>query len=263
MDMRSRLLALAVFGMFAVTLGSISFAVWSRTWQTQQELASLLPTTPPAGIDRTSLEGGISGRSSDDYNNPRVDLLRTQVERLTERVNRLSDQLDRKAQEYDALKTEHDHNVELLREMLAAEQDSIQRKTVVEAAKTEVAKAETTPDPVAELNAQLRELRSELAAMEKQAAQDELHIFDLEDRKRVLQTAASAALVRAGEAAVPALADLLTDKRSEIRRWAATVLGEIGPDAASAADVLHEALSDSDEDVQIAARKALRRIERP
>ena len=262
MDMRSRVLALAVFGMFAVTLASISFAVWSQAQHTGQELANLLPSTSPSSGEKISLEAGIPSRS-DNFDNPHLDLLRTQIERLTDRVSRLSDLLEKKSTEYNALKADHDHNAEILRELLATERDSAERKAVVNEIKTETAKTESTTDPLAELNAQLRELRADLAAMEKQAAQDELHIFDLEDRKRILQSAASAALVRSGAAAAPALADLLSDRNPEIRRWAATVLGEIGPDAASVGDALHEALSDSDEDVQIAARKALRRIERP
>lgn len=260
MDMRSRLLALAVFGMFAVTLASISFAVWSQVQRTGQELATMLPAPAPSRPDKISLDSGIA---RDDQLDPRLELWRTQVERLTDRVNRLSDLLEKKSADYDSLKTDHDHNAEILRELLATEQDSVERKTVVNEIKAEAAKTESNSEAVAELNSQLRELRSELAAMEKQAAVDELHIFELEDRKRMLQTAASAALVRSGAAAAGALADLLSDRRPELRRWAATVLGEIGPDAASAADALHEALSDSDEEVQIAARKALRRIERP
>ena len=202
MDMRSRMLALAVFGMFAVTLAAISFAVWSQAQQTGRELASLLPPQPSKPGEKISLDAGIASRG-DDFDNPRLDLLRTQVERLTDRVNRLSDLLEKKSADYVALKTEHDHNAELLRELLSTEQDSTERKAVVNEIKSETAKTEPPADAVADLNAQLRELRSELASMEKQAALDEQHIFELEDRKRLLQTAASAALVRSGAAAAP------------------------------------------------------------
>jgi hypothetical protein len=37
----------------------------------------------------------------------------------------------------------------------------------------------------------------------------------------------------------------------------------MGPDAEAAVDALHDAASDSDEEVRIAARRALRRIEEP
>jgi HEAT repeat protein len=185
--------------------------------------------------------------------------MRTQVERLSARLDRLSELLEQKTADYDALKAEFDKSTQLINELLTPENPSITPKP----AEAEAEKTPTAEQMLAQLNAELRETRAELAALEKDAAASELHILELEDQQRIHQTAAARALVRAGSAAAPALADLLSDRRPEIRRWAATMLGEIGPDASSAVDALRDAFSDPDEDVGIAARRAVRRIEDP
>jgi HEAT repeat protein len=257
---------LAVFGLFAAALAWIAYSLQAAARNTQQELARLLPAEQPAPMaERVSREASLASRA-EGVSNPRMDLLRTQVDRLSARLNRLSELLEQKTAEYDALKTEFDQNNELLRDLLTLEQKPAARKPDLQEIKPDADKAEAAAEmaeTVARLNAELREARAELAALEKEAALDDLHIFELEESKHYFESAAADALVRSGETAVPALLDLLLDRRAEIRYWAATLLGRIGPDAESAVDALHDALSDTNEEVRNAARIALRRIERP
>jgi len=64
-------------------------------------------------------------------------------------------------------------------------------------------------------------------------------------------------LASIGAESVPVLVEHLTHQRAEIRRWAATVLGEIGPDANDAIPALMHASSDEDPGVREAARRSL------
>ena len=262
MDMRSRLLAVAACGVFAVVLSWGAYALQQTAERTEKEMASMVPADPP----RTSPPGvwgqaSAPSRSTDS----RAESLRMQLQRLTARENRLSDLLEQKSVDYDKLKADYDHNAELLRALL--EQSIAARRAAPEAPpetdKPEPAPAESAAEALARLNAELREMREELASKEKEASLHELQYLELEERERFLKLTASTALARAGAAAVPALADLLSHRRPEIRRWAATVIGEIGPDAEAAAEALNEALSDPDEEVRHAVRKALLRIEAP
>ncbi len=234
MDMRSRLLGLAVFGIFAAALVWVAFSLQQAAKSTEQALAGSLPPERP-WADTASPTVTLSARG-EGFSNPRVDLLRTQVDRLSVRLNRLSELLEQKTADYDALKAEFDHNNELLADLLTLEQKPAVRKPDLKPLAEEADKADAATAMIDKLNAELREARTELATLEKDAALGELQIFELQERNRYVESAASDALVRAGAAAVPALSDLLSDRHAEIRRWAATLLGEIGPDAHAAVD---------------------------
>jgi hypothetical protein len=265
MDFRGRSLALVVFALFALVIAWVGYSTRQAAERVQLELARSTPAKLSSGNSR---EG--SSPRAESFSGARAELLRSQVDRLSARLNRLSELLEQKSQDYDALKAELNHSTALLSELLP---DNGERsEPVVEEATlgseptpTEPRATESTAskDTQPDLTQQLEEARDQLMELEKEAATSELHIFALQDDKRTLESAASAALVRSGAAAAPALADLLSHRRADIRRWAAMLLGEIGPDAHAAADALHEALSDADEEVRLAARKALRKIENP
>lgn len=256
MDLRSRSFALLVFGLFAATLVWGGYALRQAADRAERELASSLSSDSTSNARR----GGSLAARADSSSSSRTELMRMQIDRLSVRMHKLSEMLEQKTADYDSLKAELDKSTRLLNELMAFDPFVFEPATeATEETPTTKPAEETPPD----LAAQLLEVRTELADLEKQAAMDELRIFELEDGKRIWESAASAALVRSGAAATPALADLLAHRRPEIRRWAATLLGEIGPDAHSAADALHEALSDTEEDVRVAARKALRKIENP
>lgn len=60
---------------------------------------------------------------------------------------------------------------------------------------------------------------------------------------------------------LPALVDRFRAKEPSIRYWAATGIGNIGPDAATAADLMHGGLSDEAPVVRVAAARALFHLE--
>jgi chromosome segregation ATPase len=258
MDFRNRSLALVVFAIFALVLAWVGYSTRQAVERAQLELARSTP------IKLSS--GGREGSSSrpEPFSNGRTELLRSQVDRLSARLNRLSELLQQKSQDYDALKSELDHSTALMNELLpaSAEPSEPVAEPLVESEPT-TAEPTVSEETQSDLAKQLEEARAQLAELEKEAAASELHIFALQDDKRMLASAASAALIKSGAAAAPGLADLLAHRRPEMRLWAATLLGEMGPDALSAVDALHEALSDADEEVRLAARKALRKIENP
>jgi chromosome segregation ATPase len=268
MDMRSRIPALAAFLVFAAVLGWAGYSLQQLAQRTQHDVQQLAAANPPPA--RESL---FADNSSDaGFFDSRVESWRTQVDQLTVKVNRLASLLEQKSSDYDALKRDYDHNAELLRELLesgesrakpanAAEAEAKAKSTDATATvKDESTTAANSTDDSAALSTMLREARSKLAALESQAELDQLNILELHERERYLKTAASAALAQAGSAAVPGLIELLADRRPEIRRWAAQVLGEIGPDAEDALDALELARADPDEEVRTAVGKALRRI---
>lgn len=83
----------------------------------------------------------------------------------------------------------------------------------------------------------------------------------LEDPSPEARDAAAEALTRAGAPVVPALADAMSHKSAAVRKAAALVLGEIGPDAAPALTALVRAAIDRDEGVRQAASQALARVD--
>jgi hypothetical protein len=105
-------------------------------------------------------------------------------------------------------------------------------------------------------------LITELAATDEEIAllrqQSEMEFSQLLAEKEAFEAVASRALVSIGAESVPVLVDYLTDQRAEIRRWAALVLGDIGPEANEAIPALiHASSSDDDPAVREAARQSL------
>ncbi|MFX1563611.1 MAG: HEAT repeat domain-containing protein, partial [Promethearchaeota archaeon] len=79
-------------------------------------------------------------------------------------------------------------------------------------------------------------------------------------RNMDVRTAATEALGAIGPAAVPSLIEALREDRPESRLMAIKALARIGLLPDEAIKNLEEALQDPDENVQTAARKALKRI---
>ena len=105
---------------------------------------------------------------------------------------------------------------------------------------------------------------TELAVADWELAQARARIVELELsvlREFERSARATEAIIAIGSPAAPALTVALSDTNPEIRRWAATVLGRMGPDATAAVDSLRQALRDTDADVAQAARQALDQIE--
>jgi HEAT repeat protein len=97
-----------------------------------------------------------------------------------------------------------------------------------------------------------------LTAWQQRAAEQAQAIQTLQ---RAFRDLAGEAVLAAGAEATPVLMSALTHRDPEIRVWAATMLGEIGPAARTAAPALVEALTDEDADVRLAARHALELVD--
>lgn len=115
--------------------------------------------------------------------------------------------------------------------------------------------------------AELEQLKDELLQMEaavtavQRQTQGELDALAAE--RDSLVAAATRSLVRSGEAAVPAITELLANERPAVRAWAASVLGEMGPVAQEASTALTNLQSDPDANVRAAAQRALPRLTEP
>jgi hypothetical protein len=114
------------------------------------------------------------------------------------------------------------------------------------------------------LSEEIEQLQVEVLAAETEIARIQqearTQADDLLATERLMREAAGETLVRVGEAAVPALAEALRDENPAVRRWAALVLAELGPNAPSAIPPLMDALTDRDETVRTAAAQALRAV---
>jgi hypothetical protein len=110
---------------------------------------------------------------------------------------------------------------------------------------------------IEQLRRDLTETRDSLA--EQTAAEQELsRLLELD---RHLLTVASETLIGMGAAAVPQLVAALGSEETQIRLWAAEVLGAMGADARSALPDLLDAASDADAAVRAAVRRAAEAIE--
>jgi hypothetical protein len=116
-------------------------------------------------------------------------------------------------------------------------------------------------------------LVSDLTALQEELARAYVDMDQLKDsaaqeisaRLRealVLEAAAAEILLRGGRDSVPALREALNHANPIVRRFAATVLGGIGPNAAEAIPALNDALADREASVRDAARTALDAIEK-
>src|SRR5947209_14146481 len=85
-------------------------------------------------------------------------------------------------------------------------------------------------------------------------------LAQLQDKEPKQSLAAIDALLKVGPPAVPALGDALKGKEAALRRNAAYVLGELGPDAKDAVGALADALRDEDAGTRQYAAAALGRI---
>ena len=82
----------------------------------------------------------------------------------------------------------------------------------------------------------------------------------LQDADASTSFGAILALKRIGLAAIPALNEILRDTNYPGRRFAAAVLGEMGPTAKDAVPTLVQALRDTDPSLRMAVAEALGRI---
>jgi HEAT repeat protein len=145
---------------------------------------------------------------------------------------------------------------------LDAASEGANRDAVLLSAKLDLARA-VHESLVSELDSLQGELTRAYQEIERLKAAVSPRVEGLSAEVRLLETISGHVLSRIGKGAVPALCEALLDADPIVRRWAANVLGRIGPDAGEAVDALAAlALTDADSTVQDAARGALLAIER-
>jgi len=104
-------------------------------------------------------------------------------------------------------------------------------------------------------------LKSELAETETRIAvireQSNAELLMLLEQQQLLDATSRRAFTQMGAAAVPVLVQLLSDERPEVRAWAGSVLGGLGPNGQEAVPALMGLLVDNDEQVRDQARRSL------
>jgi len=201
----------------------------------------------------------------------RIRLLESMLATKTERLREQAQLLAERSVSYEQLRRRYDEVMTLVAQMLERDSAADPRPVDVaatpsdDAAKLEaelniakiahetlVGDLETMQDELAEIYAEMGRLREEKERTSADRLRDDL----------VLEAAAALVLHSVGQSAVPALRQALNHQSPTVRRWAASMLGGIGPDAGDAVGDLTEALSDSDPTVRNAARTALEAIGR-
>jgi chromosome segregation ATPase len=185
-------------------------------------------------------------------------LLQARTEQLRQATNQrdlLKRDLENLKRRHSQLRIETDQNIDAFAE-LSSQVQEVEHQTAA-VAQEEPRLPADQPDGEADLDVEINLIQWQIEQANQRVA--DLEIAAL--RELVRSTEATLALVATGAAAVPALLDRLADDNPDVRRWAATVLGEIGPEASLAAEALLIALDDENEEVREAARIALERIE--
>ncbi len=222
--------------------------------------------------------GGNTGAPTPGVHVEHLFAQRAQIERLQAALaqkdallDRKTQLLDQKTEEQLALQRELESAIGML-EMLAAEVFSRRTEPGADdedrlSADLERLREERNKNlALAErLQADLDGLKAELATTDEKIQQlqdqSELETTVLLAEMRTFQTVATQALAGLGGESVTALVELLSDPRPRVRRWAASVLGQIGPPAQDAIPALVDAMADEDPAVQQEVRRALEIIQ--
>ncbi len=281
MDLVNRLIAWAAYVTGAVLIGSGAFFAFHYY---RQSAVSGEPakSSPNAGGETVAESGLGEGSAVRGAQIEQLFLQRVQIRRLqalldqkTKLLQQRTALLDQKNAEQVALRAEVDEAVELL-EVLAAElaatattPSSGQAKaeklqSELEKFRSEAAKNRLVAD---QRQAELDRLKDEVGATDEGISQLQLQAeteFDsLVAEKRAFEAVVSETFSRLGVDAVPVLVYQLANPRANVRQWAATVLGDLGPTARDAIPPLSDALRDQDQAVRDAARRALEKIDAP
>ena len=280
MDVRSSQLIVVLFLGFAVVVSLFAYfgfreIPWSvRQFDLSAEEDLGQPTAPYGSRGRT-ITRDPRGALVDDSRTKRM---RDLLERRTATLLKQTEALKRARAESAALKTEL--------ERLKVEYERMRQQTewqlasiVAEVSQNSGEDSDQTPiglltdslleNIVAEGEALTAEsspsdVEAEIASLEWELSQSQSRVMELELsmlRELEASSRATEAIVSIGAPAVPTLIQYLSDSSPEVRRWAATALGRIGPEAFEALESLRQAMRDSDVDVATAARQAIDQIE--
>lgn len=281
MDPVNRLIAWAAYVTGAVLIGSAAFFTFHYYRQ-----GSISADTAQAGLvaGREWAVDLASETPSDARGVPveQLFLQRAQIRRLqalldqkTKLLQQRTSLLDQRNAEEATLRAELDEAIEML-EVLAVELaatavtpaggsgNGAKLQNELEKLRTESAKsrehAERQQQELEQLREELGTTDLDIAQLQQQAEQEfEALLMDRESFEAVV----TETLARIGGDAVPVLVYQLAHPRPDVRTWAATMLGELGPVAKEAIPPLQDALKDRDPAVGTAARSALDRIDPP
>ncbi len=272
MDVRSKFIALGLY----VVLGGITVIVaYAAVHYFEPEVAShsqIISLAYPPAYHAPSNRGGEMNLDhlfprGDELSNSgqqQIALLKQMLDEKTTMLREKAALLQKRTTEFEALKRQYDDAVALAIELMAKEyvvdieaMDDQQRKAL-EAQLNDARRRQS------QLASELEALKGELAEADLEIAilrdDADREVADLFRSELVLQAAAADAIVRTGAAAVPALLELLKAESSDVRRWSARVLGEMGPAAADAVPALNAATNDEDPGVRNAAVRAVVKI---
>ena len=277
MDFVNRLIAWAAYITGAVLIGSGAFFAFH--YYRQPGVAGGVALVQSTGSERPSA-GPRAGSSAAEPKPPveQMYLQRAQIRRLqtlldqkTRLLQQRTELLDQKNVEHRALRSELDDAIDLLgllaAEVAARNPPSDNRATdaqwqmELERLREESKKSRMLAE---QQQAELDRLKEELGVTDQGISelqqQAETEFEAVVTDRNAFEAVVSETLVRIGAEAVPSLVYQLAHSRADVRRWAATVLGELGPTAKEAVPPLQDALKDPDVSVRSAARRALERV---
>ncbi len=280
MELMNRLMLGIVYVIVGIVIGGVSFAAFRFYGESGllEDGAAVAPRD--AGGERARGTAGGPGYSR-GVHIQQIYTQRAQIVRLQRLLGQKTALLDRKTillnektAEQRMLQTELDDAIDLLETLTTefapqdaapdqTDQDKDQLKTELERLRADSEKSHAADQ---EQQTELDLLMMELAVTDEKIIQleeeSEAELAALLEQKDAVEMTISAAFSQFGEDAVPILIDHLAHEQTDIRRWAAVTLGEVGPPAREAIPPLLDALRDGDNSVRDAAKDALEKIDR-
>jgi HEAT repeat protein len=276
MDAMNRLLAWAAYLVCGVAIGVACYAAFDYYRRPR----------PNPGTDVTSQNGENEGDTFGEdevLRGSHVEQIfaqRAQIKRLqtlltqkTTLLERKTALLEEKTAEQETLRTELDQAIELLQLLMAdtttgsgqaveLTDDERRLQSELDQLRNESEEGRTLAE---QQQAEFDLLMMELAATDEKIAQlereSEQELIQLTADRQAFETVVASTVARIGEAAVPVLIEQLRHPNADVRLWAATVLGQIGPAARDAIPPLLEMLADAEPGVRNAARRSLESID--
>lgn len=277
MDFRSSALIPALYlilGITVVGVGCIAFLIYRPTAgeRATQQFAEATKTSddprfrnPPQVSSRVALETNESYAKTVQ----RMLHLEELLEKRTALLEKKSVLLEQKDAEYRQLKQEVDDYLLLLSQLAPMDVPDVGSEDSTNGEPS--ASQETTA-----LQRQLQQLRTRLSETEQTERKLELELADLKielnnayaemaeqqlaaviGHDDAVSQASARVLVGMGAEAIPEVVGLLSDRRAEVRVWAASVIGQFGPLADDSVPRLRSMLSDPDARVRDAARRSI------
>ncbi len=293
MFVRQGVLVVTVYLLFAMLISAVSIVAFQRytAWS-----EGVIASTQTAGANRSDHRLRDAEELQSAYApamlkraDERLAQLQAMLDKTSELLRQKTDLLNQRTSENRALKGDLDETLNFLVDALDADRAADNPS----GAKTPADKTQAVEEPrprVAsdrveselkslrddmtkadfleqEQAAELEQLKDELLQMEAEVTavqrQTQSELDALAAERDSLVDAATRSLVKSGEAAVPALTELLANERPAVRAWAASVLGAMGPVAQEAGPALANLKSDPDANVRAAAQSALSRLTEP